>query len=553
MNESIEESAIKVAGTMLLACGSIVFLGVVLVFGIAKYRPQLLETKMSRSWIPGALAMVGILIFASHALAPTAIRFPFALGAFWCFSGSIALLSFPVWKRLISSRAITVASLPVKTLRVVRESAPRGNLAFIGSSIRSGSPIHLTEEERVMHVLVSGSTGSGKTTVLKALFQDAVEKGQPVLIIDPKGNNKTIAELRATAESAGVAGERFKVFSLIQPHSSVRYNPLDRGSSIQIRDRLMGALEWSEPYYKHQASAWIGTAIDLLRSANLPVTIKRLHRLLADGKAAEEIEDLVRSMDDKARGKAILGLLQTVVRTNREGLSGLTAQLRDLDNLDFGFILDPETAVEQNATIDLVKAIENREVVYFQLNTMAYEFAAKVIGRLVLQDLKALASQIHGGQTPIEPTFFPIFIDEFGSFAFQGFIDFLKMSRDVGMANHLFFQSLADLDAITPEFKSQVQQNCLTKLILRTDDPAEVDFWAGVAGTRDSVESSYQVESFLGWRVRTGAGNMRFTKQMRVEHDVFKRLRIGQAVMIQKAPAREDLIQLWNPVIGSIR
>jgi hypothetical protein len=39
---------------------------------------------------------------------------------------------------------------------------------------------------------------------------------------------------------------------------------------------------------------------------------------------------------------------------------------------------------------------------------------------------------------------------------------------------------------------------------------------------------------------------------MKVEHDVFKQLKIGQAVLLQKAPAREDLLSLWLPDTKSI-
>jgi hypothetical protein len=50
----------------------------------------------------------------------------------------------------------------------------------------------------------------------------------------------------------------------------------------------------------------------------------------------------------------------------------------------------------------------------------------------------------------------------------------------------------------------------------------------------------------LGPTFETGGGNAREAKQMCIEHDVFKRLSVGKAVLIQKSPAKEDLVELWR-------
>jgi hypothetical protein len=66
-----------------------------------------------------------------------------------------------------------------------------------------------------------------------------------------------------------------------------------------------------------------------------------------------------------------------------------------------------------------------------------------------------------------------------------------------------------------------------------------------MAGTVDALEQSYQVEGTVT-RTKTGRGNMRETKQMRVEHGVIKNLGVGQAVVIEKSPSRVSGIQVWT-------
>ena len=44
----------------------------------------------------------------------------------------------------------------------------------------------------------------------------------------------------------------------------------------------------------------------------------------------------------------------------------------------------------------------------------------------------------------------------------------------------------------------------------------------------------------------TGIGSVREVKEMRIEFDVFKKLSVGQAVLIDKAYHREDLLSVWR-------
>ncbi len=553
-DQNEQEVAFNLAVVLCAAAGTAFFFGAILVLFFAKKRAaRLAAIPISKVLITSALLLAfGFLIAALSKhfrdLHPN-IRFTGIFGL-WLISGGFAFGSMPLWIKHFIKTNITVADLddPPQPVDLKDQLGAQGK-SIIGLSLKSRTEVFLTENDRVMHTLISGSTGSGKTTLLKSLYADACKKRQPVIIIDPKGNNKTVEEFRQIAIALGVPPEKFKLFSIINPEASSRYNPLARGTSMQIRDRTMGSLTWSESFYQLQASTWLGGAIEILKALNIEVTVHVLHKMLVDRKYLDELEKIITTLPDKDRGKNLLERLRINAKASAQNLDGLIAQLKDLDNLEFGHLLNPN---DPATTIELSNVIANSEIVYFQLNVMAYEISASVIGKLILQDLKSLASQIHGEVINVKTDFLPIFVDEFGSFAIEGFIDFLKMCRDVRFANHLFFQSLADLDAVSPEFKAQVQANCKTKIVLRSDDPADSDYWSSVAGTEDVIEQSHQVESFGPFTMRTGAGNARNSKQMKVEHDVFKQLAIGQSVILQKAPAKEDLVNLWLPNPNSI-
>ena len=47
----------------------------------------------------------------------------------------------------------------------------------------------------------------------------------------------------------------------------------------------------------------------------------------------------------------------------------------------------------------------------------------------------------------------------------------------------------------------------------------------------------------------TGIGSVREVKEMKIEFDVFKKLSPGQAVLIDKVHHKEDLFQVWRPIL----
>ena len=47
----------------------------------------------------------------------------------------------------------------------------------------------------------------------------------------------------------------------------------------------------------------------------------------------------------------------------------------------------------------------------------------------------------------------------------------------------------------------------------------------------------------------TGLGSVREVKEMKIEFDVFKKLSPGQAVLIDKVHHKEDLFQVWRPIL----
>lgn len=535
----------RVFSSWLLVVAVTVFFPIAVVYLIKKNKNKNLYPKNTALRLLSALVlMLPLVLLRYFKYHLTVVHSVVLLAIVWSFLLGVSFFVVPILSekiKTITTKLLKIHKNPEKDFTDERHKTA----AYYGQSMVTGDPLFLSNKYRVMHTLVVGATGSGKTTLLDTLYEFDCNNKTPIIIIDPKGNDETINKLRTKAIRLGVPPEKFKILSLAKPEVSSSYNPLRYGTPIQIKDRLLDALEWSEPYYKTQSSLFLINLIEIYYYLKSEITFRHIVTTIGDKDSILDLQEKIKdSKIDSVLQKKLLDNLQKIKSIDAADLAGLKAQVNDLNPYEFGNMFSPDESTKDR--IDMIEVMNESQIVYFSLNTLNYGATAPIVGRLILQDLKSLTSQIHAKAVTVKSEFLSIYIDEFGSFAFKGFIDWQKMCRDVGFAVHLFFQSMADLNVVSPDFKEQVQSNCINKLILRTDDPKDAEFWASVAGTVDTIEQSYQVEDSGFLTTKTGAGNQRNTKSMIIEHDVFKQLMIGQAVLIQKSPHRVDLVNLYR-------
>ncbi len=75
----------------------------------------------------------------------------------------------------------------------------------LGRNPDNGEPIRLPEEDLLRHVVILGATGSGKTVLGKAILEEAVRVGVPVIAVDSQGDLASLA-IAATQESSAAHG-----------------------------------------------------------------------------------------------------------------------------------------------------------------------------------------------------------------------------------------------------------------------------------------------------------------------------------------------------------
>lgn len=138
------------------------------------------------------------------------------------------------------------------------------------------------------HVVVVGKPGSGKTTTLLRLAYLAAKVfGWRVYFLDGKGDVETMREFGTLMASAGVAPSEIGAFPA-QPFDGWRTSgDLQQGYS-QLLSRLMGALSFTEPYYRDMARRFLSRALRFSEALPCSSTelLQRLEQL-ADQAPAE--------------------------------------------------------------------------------------------------------------------------------------------------------------------------------------------------------------------------------------------------------------------------
>jgi hypothetical protein len=114
--------------------------------------------------------------------------------------------------------------------------------------------LHLAESELDLHMLILGSTGTGKTRLLEVLIAQAIRRREAVAVIDPKGDAGLLARV---VDECRRAGKPLTLIAPPYPSASVPYNPVAQFvEPREIADRIAALLPGGGDAEPFRAFAW---------------------------------------------------------------------------------------------------------------------------------------------------------------------------------------------------------------------------------------------------------------------------------------------------------
>ena len=407
--------------------------------------------------------------------------------------------------------------------------------------------IDLTVTEKTLEggTLLVGTTQAGKGVMLNVLITQAVLKGDPVIVLDPKNSSRLRGAVTAAAALAG----RDDPLILDPTHAamSVRLNPLaSYGRPSELAGRITAAITEEGPF---KAFAWsavhaaaslmdwlerqpslaavkdvmqsgIGTllqeALDKEGQARGDSTYQ-VWREVIDAKKLPQRESLLLFLEQREAAKItnpVIDAAAAVYRHDPAHYAKITASLMPiLEMLTSGPLLatlSPDTKDKDDTrTYTTLKGvIENNSILYVALDALPDPQLAGTVGSILLSDLASLAGERY--RESAAPSRVALFVDECSNVINRPLIELLNKGAESGIRTTCAMQTVSDLAArLGSDAEARMALGNFNNLIaLRTKDRATQEFVAESFGKTyiAATEAALTTSSHTGPAAAFAAG-----------------------------------------------
>jgi hypothetical protein len=400
-----------------------------------------------------------------------------------------------------------------RNLRRIRSMGSFDDLA-IGVTQRGRVAAIKRGDESGSHSLIVGTTGAGKSTVLGVLAFEHAWSGHGVVLVEAKRDPQLEEQARRAAARWG------RAFVMVSPEGPTVWDALASGGVDETVAKLLACEEWSEAFYKAEATRFLRWVVRAIDRCETPLTLPQVLDLCDPDRLAAHAA----KHGNPALSEEIRQLVDTMTQQERRDVAGLRSRLAVLAESEFGRSwLDPDSGA--GPVLDLAEAIRRRAVVYFRLDAERLGIVAEKVGAAIAIELGAIASGLQG--SPI-PTF--VGIDELGAIESDHSARLFTRARGAGFSVAVATHTLADLRAAGEAFEAQVSGTIDSLIPLRVG-PDDADAIARIAGQVGDWHHTEQTEGQFG--TPRGVGTRSWGYRMRIHPSVLQNLRRGECAVIR--------------------
>ena len=400
---------------------------------------------------------------------------------------------------------------------------------FIGTT-PSRKPVYVPDNAK--HVFVCGTTGSGKTVALSNYIKNAIDKDYPLLIVDGKGDIGSGSMLDITRKFTAQSNKKLYVINLNDPKHSDKYNLFQNTSPTTVKDMLINMTDWSEEHYKLNTERYLQRVVSILHKFNVKLSFRSIIKCMQTDKFISASLELLKSEQiTKEQHQENIELAKSSGKISESAV----ARFATIAESEIGQIFSKDG-------IDIYTALQENAVILFVLNPLLYPEISPALGRLLMIDSKKAVNNLFGND---RRKFF--IYDEISSYASNSLLDLVNKSRSANVTCVLATQSLSDLDAVSEHFKEQVIENCNNYIVLRQNSSSNAEQWAGILGTRNTMEVTHQLQQRGLSTSETGFGSARLVREFFYHPDEIKILQTGKGIYMSKDNYFHSKVTIHKP------
>lgn len=443
-------------------------------------------------------------------------------------------------------------------------------IAFFGNDKKTNEEIWFTNEDMRTHVLIFGSTGSGKTEALIGLAYNALIQGSGFIYVDGKGDSSLYAKLFSMVRGMGrdddllvinfMTGSR-DIIGPQEKRLSNTMNPFCQGSSSMLT-QLVVNLMGSASSQSSDGDMWKGRAITFVEA------LMRILVYMRDEGAILLDADTIRNYFDLGKLEAIVidkvfprdeqeavnieSVPKIVTDPIRNYVFNLPGYAKDKKGKQVSQVLEQHGFITMQLTrafssladtyghilrtnlaeVDFKDVVLNRRILVVLLPALEKSpDELSNLGKIIVSSLKVmmatgLGEDIEGAYRDVierkltnAPTPFICILDEYGYYAVQGFAVVPAQARSLGFSIIFAGQDLPAFQKASKEEAASIGANTNIKICMKLEDPTETwEFFTKTAGEAyvTKVDSFQAKETSLS-NTYQDAKSSSFEKRARVD------------------------------------
>ena len=470
---------------------------------------------------------------------------------------------------------------------------------YFGNEKHSQNELWFNNEDMRTHVLIFGSTGSGKTEALVSLAYNALVQASGFIYVDGKGDNSLFAKVFSLVRSMGREDDLLLINfmtgarDIIGPQEtrlSNTINPFSTGSSSMLSQLIISMMESSSS--SSDGDMWKGRAMGFVEALmKVLVPMRDSGHILLDANSIRNYFHLPRleaMVIDKlfirdgqepvnlgnfppSILEPITNYLLTLPGYNKEKKGNQVSQVLE----QHGFITMQLTRVFTSLSdtyghilrtklgeVDLRDVVLNRRILCVLLPALEKSpEELSNLGKVIVSSLRVMMASGLGDAVEGEyanlvtskPTNssspYLCILDEYGYYAVEGFAVVPAQARSLGFSVVFAGQDLPAFQKASKEEAASIGANCNIKICMKLEDPTETwDFFMKSAGeSYVSHVESFQVNQSSFANNYNDTRSAKLEKRSRVDLLDLKEQNPGEAHILFKSSIIRAKMFFANP------